>query len=88
MSTTDTQHTDTQDTSKKADPLHLTKGERFDVFTIREGRNGAVWLRTGSAWANRDGSINVQLDALPLDGRLHIRRPIPRLVEKPDTDAN
>jgi hypothetical protein len=27
------------------------------------------------AWYNKDGSINVQLSSLPLDGKLHLREP-------------
>ncbi|MEM7083739.1 MAG: hypothetical protein AAF465_13495 [Pseudomonadota bacterium] len=33
------------------------------------------WQRVGSAWRNQDGSINVSLNALPVNGRLHIREP-------------
>lgn len=32
-----------------------------------------VWVRCGSARVQRDGSVNVRLDALPLTGRLHLR---------------
>jgi hypothetical protein len=32
-----------------------------------------VWVRAGSAFVNRDGSLNVLLDVLPLDGKLHVR---------------
>ena len=54
----------------------FVSGERFEVFTIKK-HTGAVssWSRAGSAFVNKDGSINVYLDALPLDGKLHIRRP-------------
>ena len=31
------------------------------------------WLRIGMAFVNRDGSLNVRLDAVPLTGQLHIR---------------
>ena len=31
------------------------------------------WARLGSAWVNKDGSFNIQLDALPLDGKLVLR---------------
>mgnify|MGYP000687003713 CR=1 FL=1 len=33
------------------------------------------WQRVGSAWVNRDNSINVELNALPVNGRLHLRAP-------------
>ncbi|MHB8873597.1 MAG: hypothetical protein ACYC8T_07915, partial [Myxococcaceae bacterium] len=32
-----------------------------------------VWVRAGNAYVNRDGSLNVYLDVLPLDGVLHVR---------------
>lgn len=55
----------------------LSKGTRLDVFTVREGKSGGkgFWIRTGSAWVNQDGSLNVTLDVLPLDGKLTIRHP-------------
>jgi hypothetical protein len=31
------------------------------------------WLRIGLAFVNRDGSLNVRLDAMPLSGQLQIR---------------
>ena len=36
------------------------------------------WLSVGKAFVNTDGSLNVRLDANPIDGKLHIRRPPPR----------
>jgi hypothetical protein len=51
----------------------LTIGKRLAVFSIREGKGGTVWVRAGSAFVNKDGSLNVLLDVLPLDGKLHVR---------------
>jgi hypothetical protein len=34
---------------------------------------GSRWVRVGVAFPNRDGSLNVLLDAIPLSGRLQIR---------------
>jgi hypothetical protein len=37
-------------------------------------RNGKTyWMRVGSAFANKDGTINVYLDAYPTDRKLQIR---------------
>ena len=36
------------------------------------------WNRVGSAWENRDGSINVQLNSIPLDGKFQLRVPDPK----------
>jgi hypothetical protein len=48
------------------------------VYTIVEGgREGNkredYWVRIGVAFENKDGSINVKLNALPVNGTLHIR---------------
>ena len=45
-----------------------------DVYQITEieGKK-AVWTRIGAAFINKDSSINVILNCLPIDGRLHIR---------------
>jgi len=45
------------------------------VYTIvdrqRDGKK--FWLRIGAAFENRDGSMNVLLDAMPTNGQLQIR---------------
>lgn len=46
------------------------------VYTIIERSGGRKhWLRIGTAFVNRDGSLNVVLDAVPITGKLHIRDP-------------
>ena len=37
----------------------------------RDGRK--FWVRVGVAFVNRDGSLHVRLDAMPVNGQLHIR---------------
>jgi len=39
----------------------------------RPGLRSRIWSRVGMAWLNRDGSINVVLDSLPLGGRIQLR---------------
>jgi hypothetical protein len=49
---------------------------RLQVWAIPESRDGekAFWFKIGVAFTNRDGSINLILDALPLGtNRLQIR---------------
>ncbi len=49
---------------------------RLQVWAIPESRDGekAFWVKIGVAFTNRDGSINLILDALPLGtNRLQIR---------------
>ena len=49
------------------------------VYTIIDrGRGRRVWLRIGVAFVNRDQSLNVRLDAVPVNGQLHIRDVPPR----------
>ena len=63
-----------------------------DVYAIYEskgdGGERSRWVRVGVAFDNRDGSLNVLLDALPLSGRLQIRnRPSESTAETPETRA-
>lgn len=45
-----------------------------DVFNIIEEEEGqARWVRVGTAFVNRDASINVLLDTFPSKGKLQIR---------------
>jgi hypothetical protein len=45
------------------------------VYTIVErGKDGKkFWVRIGSAFRNQDGSLNARLDAVPVNGTMHIR---------------
>lgn len=47
------------------------------AFQVREGKQGKdFWTRIGSAWAHKDGKgFSVQLDAIPVDGRISLRVP-------------
>lgn len=58
------------------------KVERYEVFHIREatGQTEAkhFWDRCGVAFVNKDGSINVSLSMLPLDGKVQLRKPEPK----------
>lgn len=58
--------TDTNTKSKS--PTHL-------VYHVRDGSGGkGFWTRIGAAWAHTDGNgFNVQVDCVPLDGRLTLR---------------
>jgi len=46
------------------------------VYTIVERNEKKYWIKIGAAFTNRDGSINLYLDALPIGmNRLQIREP-------------
>jgi hypothetical protein len=50
------------------------------VFTIVEKRNDPkknYWMRIGTAFLNKDGSWNVDLSALPVNGKIQLRDPDP-----------
>jgi len=51
-------------------------GKRLAVYAINEkdGERAAWWQKIGMAFANRDGSITLYLDALPLGtNKLQVR---------------
>jgi hypothetical protein len=46
------------------------------VFAVVERDRRTHWVRIGAAFANRDGSINLFLDAFPIGtNRLQVREP-------------
>ena len=54
------------------------------VYTVEGEGKEAYWTKIGAAWAPQDGDgFSIQLTALPLDGRLSIRR----LKPKSDTPS-
>ena len=55
--------------------------KRMAVFAIIPNADGQTqrWLKVGSAFANRDGSISMYLDAFPVGtNKLQIREERPR----------
>jgi hypothetical protein len=61
----------------------LVPGKRLVVFSIRTGKGGSIWTRAGTAHVNKDGSLNVWLDVLPMDGKLHVREAGEKREEAP-----
>jgi hypothetical protein len=59
------------------------------VYTIIDRGEGRkpFWLRVGTAWTNRDQSINVRLDANPNNGTLNIRDYTPWDARRNDESA-
>ena len=67
-------------------PTHLLPDPRarFQVYSVRRTSSGAtLWTLAGEAVVNKDGSLNVTLDVLPLDGRLHLRAVVRSPQEAP-----
>ena len=44
-------------------------------FTVRDRGEDRkpFWVAIGSAWTNKDGSFNLRLDALPVNGQITVR---------------
>src|SRR3954471_22393246 len=54
----------------------LKRGYTYAVFSLKPNRRDPMrnyWIKAGWAFLKRDGSINVYLDVLPIDGKLQIR---------------
>jgi hypothetical protein len=47
--------------------------ETKNVYAITERGEKSFWTKIGVAFTNKDASITIQLDALPVSGRLQIR---------------
>lgn len=58
----------------KSDTKTSTSSKRLAVYNIKPTEAGKPFFKSiGVAFINKDSSINVILDSLPLDGKLHIR---------------
>ncbi len=55
------------------------KGKVKVLYTIVDRPGGkSWWTRIGAGFVNRDGSINIKLDAIPMSGDLQLRDWEPR----------
>jgi hypothetical protein len=58
-------------------PSHVA----YHVRDVNEEKS--FWTRIGSAWPHKDGNgFSIQLDAMPRDGRVTLRRPEEKPVEQ------
>lgn len=48
------------------------------VYSISERNGKSFWTRIGVAFTNRDGSMKVKLECIPINGELQIRDYVPR----------
>lgn len=59
--------------------MQTSAREMLAVYTvIRSAEGSEIRLRIGSGQHNDDDSLTVQLDAMPINGKLEIRRYLPR----------
>jgi hypothetical protein len=48
------------------------------VYNVTERAGRSYWTRIGIAFVNRDGSLSVRLESLPVSGEMQIRDQAPR----------
>jgi len=48
------------------------------AYVITQRGTQKYWTRIGAAFVNRDGSFNVKLEAIPVNGEIHVRDYVPR----------
>ncbi len=51
----------------------MPRSDMFKVLSPIEKDGKTFWLKLGVGFLNRDGSHNLYLDALPTNGKLHMR---------------
>lgn len=70
---------DNQNKTQSRGPSHI-------AYQVREGEeNKSYFNRIGSVWPHKDGQgFNIQLDSLPVDGRVTVRSVQDRLQEAKD----
>jgi hypothetical protein len=65
--------------SNANDTAPSTNSPTHYAYTVRdrEGQKG-IWTRIGAAWPQRNGGFKIQLDAIPLDGKVTLCIPEPK----------
>lgn len=69
------------------DNQNQAKGPTHIAYQVREGGEGqkSYFNRIGAAWVHKDGQgFNMQLDSVPVDGRVTVRSVQERLQEMKD----
>ena len=69
--------------AKKPTPQQQPQTERYDVLVVEnfqsQGEDRSSWTRVGVAFPHDDGKgFQVQLKALPVDGKLVIQLHVPK----------
>ena len=63
-----------------------TKLKDVYVITERGDDEKAYWSKIGVAFLNKDDSLNIVLDALPLTGKLHVRERNHKALSRPSAE--
>ena len=55
-------------------PAETPRRPTHRLYRVNGDGKAAIWTPIGAAWPNKDGKgFNIQLDAVPLDGRVTLR---------------
>lgn len=61
-----------------------SKAPAFIAWTVTDKPSGTYWQKLGACWTHRDGKgLTVQLDAMPIDGRVVLRKPLDPPADQP-----
>ncbi len=73
----------TNDGSAGKRPSHI-------AYQVRDGEQDKSYFnKIGAAWEHKDGQgYNIQLDSVPVDGRVTLRTPMERLEEMRNGNAD
>ncbi len=64
---------DISNTTRIGNPTSAQTGARKIVYAVSERNDKSWWTKIGVAFVNKDGSLSVRLDAVPVNGTLQIR---------------
>jgi hypothetical protein len=53
--------------------MHERQGNMKILYTVVERGGKSYWTKIGTGTVNRDGSITMQLDCMPLSGNIQVR---------------
>ena len=49
----------------------IVKKPTFEAFATKQSGDRTRWIKIGAAWPHKEsGGMNIQFDALPVDGRV------------------
>ena len=48
------------------------------AYVVTQRGTNKYWTKIGVAFVNKDGSMNVKLEAVPVNGEIHVRDYVPR----------
>lgn len=61
-----------------------TKDMKAVYTVVDRGQGKSFWVRIGVGFTNRDGSLNLRLDAIPVNGALQVREWSEPYERRPD----